>query len=39
MEEPRNNQGIEVQKHYTASLGTCALGGIVSGTDESSIFK
>ena len=30
---------LKVQKHYTASNDTCALGGIVSGTDESSIFK
>lgn len=31
---------LKLQKHYTASLSsTCALGGIVSGTDESSIFK
>jgi len=30
---------LKVQKHYTTSNNTCALGGIVSGTDESSIFK
>lgn len=29
----------KVQEHYTTSNNTCALGGIVSGTDESSIFK
>jgi len=30
---------LKVRKHYTASNDTRALGGIVSGTDESSIFK